>query len=193
MIERAPVDHGQFELYHVPAGSFVVRLVTGPGETPLVEEYHDFQPGGEPLVLDLPERSADKPISGVVSLHDLQHPVPKKAIREAYDAQQLARAHDYQKAIVKLENAIRIDPSYRDAHLNLGVQYVRVGRGADALAEFKKALDMGPPEALIYADLALASLALHQNHEAETFAHKALELDPANSGAQKILQVLVKF
>jgi len=188
LIDRAAVDRGQFRLDRVPAGSFLVRLVTAPGEAPLVEQFHVFGSGGEELVLDLPERSVNKPISGFVSLHDLEHPVPKKAIREAYQAQEAATAKDYPKAIEKLEKAIRIDPSYRDAHLNLGVQYARAGRSADARAQFQKALEIGPPQAPIYADLALTSLALHQRDEAEAFAHKALEMDPENSAAQRVLQ-----
>ena len=63
--------------------------------------------------------------------------------------------------------------------------YARVGRAADARAEFQKALDIGPPIAPIYANLALASAALRQFQEAEAFARKALELDPANSVAHK--------
>ncbi|MGB6945296.1 MAG: hypothetical protein WBE37_23055 [Bryobacteraceae bacterium] len=188
MIERVPVNRGQFELDNVPVGSYTVRLVTAPGEAPLVEEYHQFEPGGAPLVLDLPERSSDKPISGFVSLRDLEHPIPKKALRDAYEAQQFARANNLSKAIGKLEDAIRIYPPYRDAHLNLGAEYARVGRIADARAEFQKALDIGPPVSPIYADLALISLALHQNREAEQFARKALELDAANPTAQKVLK-----
>jgi tetratricopeptide (TPR) repeat protein len=188
IIEREPVNHGQFELNHVPAGSYSIRLVTAPGETPIVEEFHEFEPGGSPLVLDLPERVANEPISGLVSVRDLQHPISKKAIQKAYEAQQLARANKVTKAIAMLEDAIRIDPAYRDAHLNLGVQYVRVGRTADARAQFQKALDIGPPAAPLYLDLALTSLALREYHGAEAFAHKALELDPANSSAQKALQ-----
>lgn len=188
MIERAPVNRGQFELDNVPVGSYTVRLVTAPGEAPIVEEYHQFEPGGAPLVLDLPERASDKPISGFVSLHDLEHPIPKKALRDAYEAQQFARANNLPKAIAKLEDAIRIYPPYRDAHVNLGAEYARAGRIADARAEFQKALDIGPPVSPIYADLALTSLALHQNREAEEFARKALELDPANAGAQKVLE-----
>jgi Tetratricopeptide repeat len=188
LVEREPVSHGQFQLDHVPTGSFSVRLVSGPGETPIMEEFHQFEPGGAPLVLELPERSGHQPISGVVSLRDLAHPVPKKALREAYEAQQLSRAKNFPKAIAKLENAIRIDPDYRDAHLNLGVAYSRVGRSADARAEFQKALNLGPPAAPIYVDLAFTSLALGEHLDAETFARKALELDPANSYAQQALQ-----
>jgi tetratricopeptide (TPR) repeat protein len=172
----------------IPAGSHSVPLVTASGEGSIGEQYHAFEPGGAPLTLDLPERSANSPVSGVVSLRELERPIAKKAIREAYQAQQFAQAKNFPKAIAKLENAIRIDPAYRDAHLNLGVQYARVGRSADARAEFQRALDIGPPMAPIYADLAFTSLALRQYREAEAFAHKALEMDPANSGAQRALQ-----
>jgi hypothetical protein len=189
IVEREPVNHGAFELDHVPVGSFSVRLVTAPGEDPLVEQYHQFEPGGAPLVLDLPERADNKPISGFVSLRDLQHPIPKKAIHEAFEAQQFSREHNPPKAIAKLEDAIRIDPDFRDAHLNLGVEYTRVGRIADARAEFQKALAIGPPAAPIYIDLALTSMALRDYREAEAFARKALELDPANAGAQRALKL----
>ncbi len=71
--------------------------------------------------------------------------------------------------------------------MNLGVEYARAGRTADARAEFQKALDIGPPVAPVYADLALTSQALREYREAESFARKALELDPANSLAQRVL------
>jgi tetratricopeptide (TPR) repeat protein len=189
LVEREQVIHGQFELNRLAAGSYTVRLVTAPNEDPLVEVYYQLEPGSGPLVLDLPERTTSKPISGVVSLHDLQHPVPKKALREAYEAQQLARDNNnLPKAIAKLEHAIGIYPAFRNAHLNLGVLYARAGRTADARAQFQKALDIGPPEAPIYADLALISLMSGQRQEAGTFARKALELDPANVTAQQTLQ-----
>lgn len=127
-------------------------------------------------------------ISGVVSLRELEHPIPKKAIREAREALRFAYAKNFPKAIAKLENAIRFFPEYRDAHLNLGAVYARTGRFEDARAEFQEALNIGPPAAVTYADLALISVALDRYSEAETFAHKALELDPANSGAKLALQ-----
>jgi tetratricopeptide (TPR) repeat protein len=188
VVQRVPVSRGQFELDRVPVGSYSVRLVTAPGEPPIVEELHQFEPGGGPLILDLPERVNARPISGIVSLRELEHPIPKKALREAYEGQQLAHDHDFAKAIAKFEKAIQIDPTYRDAHLNLGVQYARVGRTAEAHAEFQKALDIGPPAAPIYANLALISIALGRLPEAETFAHEALKLDANNSAAQRVLQ-----
>jgi tetratricopeptide (TPR) repeat protein len=165
--------HRQFDPSHMPVASHSIRLLSASGELSIVEQA--------------PEPSTNKPISGIVSLRDLQHPVPKKAIKEAHDAEEFARDGNFPKAIAKLEKAIQIHPAYRDAHLNLGVQYARVGRTADARGEFQKALDIGPPAAPIYVDLALTSLALLQYQEAETFAQKALDLDPANGGAKKVL------
>jgi tetratricopeptide (TPR) repeat protein len=150
-----------------------------------------FAPGMSPDIAFAPGWPAPaepKPISGIVSLRELQHPVSKKALRVAYDAQQLANARKIPQAIAKLEKAIRIDPSYRDAHCNLGVLYARVGRTADARAEFQKALNIGPPAAPIYADLALVSVATGEFIEAETFARKALALDPADSAALLLLK-----
>jgi tetratricopeptide (TPR) repeat protein len=188
-IQRVPVSSGVFQLDSVPAGSYAVRLVTAPGGPALVEEYHQFEPGGAPLILDLPERATANPISGVVSVRELRHPIPKKAFREAFQGQQFARANDLPKAIAKFENAIRIDPDFRNAHCNLGLLYARAGRGAEALAELKKAIDIGPPAAPIYADFALISFALGQRQEAAAFARKALELDPANGGALSVLKL----
>lgn len=138
---------------------------------------------------DFSEPAGARPISGVVSLRELEHPILKKALQLAHEAQQYSGAKDLPKAIAKLEKAIRIDPSYRDGHLNLGVQYARAGRIPDALTQFQTALEIGPPAVPIYIDLALTSLALREYPEAETFARKVLELEPGNSTAQRVLQL----
>jgi tetratricopeptide (TPR) repeat protein len=148
----------------------------------------DIFPGVPSLLPDWPARPAAQPISGVVSLRELQHPVPKKALRAAYQAQQFSNAHKSTQAIAMLEKAVRIDPSFRDAHCNLGVEYARAGRLTDARAEFQKALDIGPPAAPIYADLALTSVAAREFDQALAFARKALELDPDDGAAQILLK-----
>jgi tetratricopeptide (TPR) repeat protein len=171
-------------------GAHSTPIMSASGESPITDEPQEFEPANSPLDLNWPGRSSGETTTGVVSLHDLQHPIPQKAIREAYEAQKLALSNNILKAIAKLEHAIRLAPSYRDAHANLGVQYARVGRGNDARAEFQKAIDIGPPIAPVYANMALVSLSLNLSQEADTFAHKALELDPDNRAAQKVLQFL---
>jgi tetratricopeptide (TPR) repeat protein len=167
--------HAQISASHGLPGPYSSTLLTASGDGSIEQLFPPF--------------AADrKPISGVVSLHELQHPISKKAIREAYEAQKLADADHIPKAIAKLERAIRIAPQYRDAHVNLGVLYARMGRIADARVELQKALDIGPPAPPIYIDLALTSVALSRPREAETWARKALELDPENSRAKWVLQ-----
>jgi len=143
-----------------------------------------FQPAMAPIVPGWPQPA--EPPSGFVSLRELLHPIDKKALRAAYEAEQFSRADNIPKAIEKLEKAVQIDPSYRDAHCNLGVQYARARRFADARAEFQKALDIGPPAAPIYANLALALIAAGEIREAQDLARKALELNPGNRVARRI-------
>jgi tetratricopeptide (TPR) repeat protein len=146
-----------------------------------------MEPEMAPLVPDWPEPPRAEPPAGSVSLRELQHPISKKALRAAYEAQQFSDAHNSAKAIEKLKDAVRIDPSYRDAHCNLGVEYARANRMLEARAEFQKALDIGPPAAPIYADLALTFAVFGAMREAQDFAHKALELDPDDPAAQRIV------
>jgi len=155
---------------------------------PLMSASGDQVIGVGPQPFLEPSSNDRKPISGVVSLHELEHPIPTKALREAYQAQQLLKVHKVAEAIAKLEHAIRIAPEFRDAHWNLGALYARIGRSADAQPHFKKALEIGPPTAAIYTNLALTSLTQGQPREAEVYAQKALELEPGNGVAKRILE-----
>jgi tetratricopeptide (TPR) repeat protein len=189
VVERQSVStDGSFRLYHGNAASgYTVRVVTAPGEDPLLEESHQMTSSNS-LILRLPEQKTNQPASGSVSVRELQHPVPKQAIRAAMEAERYSKGHDTAKAIAKLEQAVRIAPFFRDGHSNLGVQYARAGRIAEALAQFHFALDIGPPNALIYSNLSLALLTLKQFRDGEEFARKALSLEPQNAQAQKLLR-----
>jgi tetratricopeptide (TPR) repeat protein len=142
-----------------------------------------------PLTLEQSEASQARPISGLVSLQQLQHPPSKKAIRAFLEALRYSQAHDIEKAIHKLELAIQISPFFQDAHLNLGVQYARSGRTAEAMRQFQTALDIGPPDAKAYANLGWCYLRLNRFRDAESLARKALALDPANAPAGTLLEV----
>jgi tetratricopeptide (TPR) repeat protein len=189
VVERTLVSSdGSFRLTHGSQESaYSIRVVPAPGADPLVEESRPVG-GGNSLILRLPEEKTNKLPSGGVSLRELQHPIPKQAIRAAMEAQRYSEAHDTSTAIAKLEQAIRIAPSFRDGHSNLGAQYARAGRMDDALAQFQAALAVGPPNALIYANMSLAYLTLKQFRDGEEAARKALALDPDNATAQRLLR-----
>ena len=112
-------------------------------------------------------------------------------VRAAEEAQRHSGVHDTAKAIEKLEQAIRIAPSFRIAHVNLGAEYARAGRLDEAVGQFRVALEIGPPDALIYSNLSLALLTLKQYREGEDVARKALAMEPENSMAQRLLKYAV--
>lgn len=178
---------GSFRIDNTQPGTYAIRVVTSPGADPLLEEYRQINGTGSLLALELPERAAVRPISGVVSLRELQHPVSPKAVHAAAEAQRYSDAHDTAKAIAKLEAAIRIDPDYRDAHTNLGVQYMRAGRVAEGMAQFQKALEIGPPNVIVWSNLALGYTLMGQYRDAEVSARKAVALDSGNAKAQQLL------
>jgi tetratricopeptide (TPR) repeat protein len=192
VVERTSVSSdGSFSLNHGNTdSSYTIRVVTGPGEDPLVEELRPMGPGSS-LVLHLPDEKTNQPPSGRVSVHELQRPIPKQAIRAAEEAQRYSGAHDTAKAIEKLEQAIRIAPSFRIAHANLGAEYARAGRLDEAVGQFRVALEIGPPDVLIYSNLSLALLTLKQYREGEEVARKALALEPQNAMAQRLLKYAV--
>lgn len=189
VVERTSVSSdGRFRFYRAVAGSFyTIRIVTAPGEQPLIEEQRQMI-NGDPLVLRLPEPKTNTPPSGNVSILELNTRIPRKAIRAAADAERYSKAHETARAIDKLQQAIRIAPTFRDAHSNLGVQYARAGRMLDALTQFQIALEIGPPSAIIYSNLSMAYLTLGNIRDGEALARKALALEPKNPAAQKCLQ-----
>jgi tetratricopeptide (TPR) repeat protein len=56
------------------------------------------------------------------------------------------------------------------------------------VGQFDAALEIGPPDALIYSNLALSLLTLKQYREGEEFARKAVALEPQNVTAQRLLR-----
>jgi hypothetical protein len=105
---QLPLSHGTPNYTNESAHS--TPIMSASGESPIGEESREFEPANSPLVLNWPKGSAGETTTGVVSLHDLQHPIPQKAIREAYEAQKLALSNNIPKAIAKLEHAIRLAP-----------------------------------------------------------------------------------
>ena len=124
---------------------------------------------------------------GIISLRELKHSVKKEAFKRVAEAQRYADKNEPSKAFAKLEEAVRIDPEYRDAHTNLGVAYARTGNAEEAMQHFRRALEIGPPDVIIYSNLSWACLAQRQFSEAEEFGRKAIALDARNAKAHLVL------
>ena len=194
LIDRTFIQSdGRFQLQNAIAGAYTIRVVRASQQDPILEEIHQFDRVNLPLILELPAQRANRPASGTVSVTDLAHPIPKKALCAAIEAQHYRDAQDEPQAMRKLEEAIRIDPDFRDAYINLGALYARAGRLQDALTQFQRAMKIGPPNSFVYSNMSWAYLALKRPRDADEFARKALSLDPSNSKARSLLDAITKM
>jgi tetratricopeptide (TPR) repeat protein len=188
MVERETVgSDGGFYFRDVPAGSYEVSVVTALYGEVLLQDYIQLNGMSSPLILRLPKAAKTRPVSGTVSLKELQSPVPKKAMQAFVKAQHFVETSRPAQAIEQLQFAIKLDPQWRDAHVNLGVQFARQGRSREALAEFAEALRIGPPVALVYTNYGATLASLGRFEEAEAAVREALRLEPKFTRADYLL------
>jgi tetratricopeptide (TPR) repeat protein len=170
-------NDGSFEFRDVTTGRHTLRLTTHLGDT-LCEQMVDVLMYGAELSIRLPKKmNSERPVSGTISVRELQRHVPPKAFRAFVEAQRDAQSGRGDEAIRKLELALKLHPGYSDAHSNLGVQYTRVGRFADALEQFEKAIASGQPTALLYGNVAFGYYAAGRLQDAEFAARRSISLD----------------
>lgn len=167
---------GSFEFRDVTSGRHTLRLTTFFGDI-LCEQIVDVLMYGSELSIRLPNLSPQRPVSGTVSVRELQRPVPPKAFRAFSEAQRDAQSGRSVEAIRKLELALRLHPDYSDAHSNLGVQYTRLGRFPEALEQFERAVAGGQPSAIQYGNLAHAYAVAGRLQDAEYAARRSVSLD----------------
>lgn len=188
VIDRVQVgSNGDFRFFNVTASVYTVRVVPALSDQAVLEEYRDINAASSPLVLRLPESTESKPAAGTVSVSQLRHPIPKQALRAFAEALKYSEEKKAPLAIEKLEQAIRLAPLYREAHGNLGVQYLRADRYQEAAAQFQQALDVGPADPMLYVNLACAQFLMRDYVRGEDAARKALALDPKSPRAHYLL------
>ena len=82
-----------------------------------------------------------------------------------------------ERAKVSYLLALAHDPSYTDAHFNLGNVHYAQKEYAEALGSYRRALKTGKPQADLYNSLGVTYLALHDVISAKTCLLQAIELD----------------
>ncbi len=186
--ERAHVSStGEFEFRNVGAGCYLIKVVVALRGESIHEEIVNLQQHSSPLRLRLPKSKKSLSAAGKISVKELQNPIPKKAFRAFVDAQNHSEAGHAGKAVEKLKLAIKLYAAYRDALMNLGVQYVRAGEVSSALEEFQKALEIGPDNSALEVNTALALFIQKRYEEAEHCARQAVVLDLGDRKAHYML------
>ena len=87
-------------------------------------------------------------------------------------------------ALKEFERAIKLDPSYAEAHLNTGIALAEMARWGDAVPAYRRALGMPTLSVphIAYQNLGLALYHLKQYREAEEALRLSIRLEPALEG-----------
>jgi Flp pilus assembly protein TadD len=121
-------------------------------------------------------------IVGTVAV-DPDAAVSKKA-RGAYERGLAARAKgNSEEAVKRFREALALEPDYRAALNDHGVDLLRLDRAAEAVAPLRRATELGPRAFAPRLNLALALVATKALDDAEREVARALELEPSSTRA----------
>jgi tetratricopeptide (TPR) repeat protein len=135
-------------------------------------------------------RPCPKPIiAGTISAGALAFR-PPKAARKAFDqGEKAARNHSPREALAHFEDAVRINPDYLQAHVQLGILHAEADQPSLALESFLTALALEPDSDFLQFNVALTLVVLHRPAEAEAYARRALRRAPSSVDARFVLGV----
>ena len=114
--------------------------------------------------------------TGVISALDLQ--APNKAVDEFNRATTLMKAQHSQEAIVYLQKAIHVYPSFVSAHIGLGLAYLDQEDTALARSEFETAAKLDQKFPGSFLNLGLVALTMNDFATAEPQLERAASLRP---------------
>ena len=100
---------------------------------------------------------------------------------------------DYRKAILHLEEAIRLVHNYVDAYNNLGRAYEGLGQYSKAKEYYKKALEFNPRYVNAYMDLGKLSYRLGERRQAKEYFIQVIRLGPNSEKAKEARGYLRKL
>lgn len=183
---------GTFELRDLEPGCYRVSVVAAATGRSFYESVHEVNGQGG-LQIRLRESKPDRPASTGVALGALRPKPSKKATKLLHAASGLSAQRDYAGAAAKLQEAIAKEPTFAEAHANLGAQLVRLGQPENALAEFEHARLLGLSNAPLHTNVAAALLELKRLPEAEVAVQTALRDDDTYHQAHFIMgQIAVR-
>ena len=132
-------------------------------------------PGGELDAVSHYERALELHPTDATAHYDLANLLSRMPGRDA-DAEREYRV------------SLGLRPDSAQAHNNLGILLTRApGTSAEALAEFSEAVRLDPRFASAYVNLAILELHQGRDREAAAACEKALQADPSNELAARIL------
>ncbi len=177
---------GDFTSDPIPAGDYHIRLLDNSGHS-VYEDFISVADSDQFLTIHPRAVRVERPVSGTVSISQLQRKIPSKARKEFKKALEASQKGNTQAAIEHLKKAIEIEPAYMEAYNNLGVRYLAQNQFDMAADEFHKAAELDQNSAPVFANLGIALYSLHRLPEAEKAVCRALKLDGTDRHARFLL------
>jgi predicted Zn-dependent protease len=109
----------------------------------------------------------------MVSLQELKHTIPRKALKEMEKAERAQVANRTEEPITRCKQAISIDPEYVAAHHNLAIVYLNGSNTQQALAELEEAIKVEPHNPTLFTNLSIGYFPARQLADAERTARCA--------------------
>lgn len=126
-----------------------------------------------------------------VSADVLRHPLSSKARRRLVKALHLAELGEHPAAIKELRETLVKEPSSAPyAQSLLGVEYVESQQFAEARTSFEEAVRLMPHESINHSNLGFSLAVAGDFNSAEQEARTAIQLDPANTRAKTLLDLI---
>jgi tetratricopeptide (TPR) repeat protein len=139
-------------------------------------------------VTPLSRSGADWPLDGTpsrptlanptVSVEELRHKVPKRALKEYEKGRQAFAKGDCESALRHFQNTIQLDADFADGHNDLGVTLAKLGNREEAAEEFQRAVKLAPQKNLPLSNLCISLYMLRHYEDVVPLAHRALKADP---------------
>jgi Tfp pilus assembly protein PilF len=128
--------------------------------------------------------------AATVTLHELRHVVPREAQTEMEKAYKAGLKHQSEQELEHLKKAVLIDPEYIAARNNLGVCLMAI-EPVSAIAQWEEAIKVDPRKGLLYNNLAIGYVVIHNLEHAERAARMALELDRTTNRVRALLGLVL--
>jgi Tfp pilus assembly protein PilF len=140
---------------------------------------------GDPGLCDPPAKAP----GGLVSARSFTHKVPKAATKEFDRGVHAWTKGENEPAAQHLAEAVRLDPGFVEARIDLAIVYAKLGQSEEALEQYDRALELEPNVAMLHGNKAAALVMISRWEEAEAEARTALRLDPNSIDAHYMLGV----
>jgi Flp pilus assembly protein TadD len=128
--------------------------------------------------------------AGTISADELAHPISRKGVKLLLKAKDYSKAGEHGKAIEQLYRALQEPSAAPLAHSMLGIEYLKIGRIAEAVAELEVAVQLLPQSAPNRSNFGYALYLAGERERAEREVRKALLQDSSNSKTRHVLNVI---